>query len=132
MSEAIVYVDRSRIRSSDIAGLRDALANLAEFVREREPQLLLYGFVVDEPTATMHVVAVHPDSESLETHLGVGGPGFRAVGAFIELQQIEVFGRPTAAVLAKLQEKAAMLGTDAQVTVHELASGFERLSALQA
>ena len=128
MSDAIVYVDRSVIRSPDLAGLRQAVADLTEFVRTHEPRLLFYGFEIDEPSSTMRVVAVHPDLESLETHLGIGGPHFRKVGAFIDLQQIEVFGRPTAAVLEQLQQKAAALGTGARVDVHELASGFERLS----
>jgi hypothetical protein len=130
MSEPILYVDRSIIRSPDLAGLREAVANLTEFVHEREPQLLFYGFEIDEPTSTMRVVAVHPDSESLETHLGIGGPEFRKVGAFIDLQQIEVFGRPSATVLGQLRQKAAVLGKDAHVDVHELASGFERISTL--
>ena len=128
MTEAIVYIDRSVIRSPDIEGLREAVANLTRFVREREPQLLLYGIEIDDSTSTVRVVAVHPDVESLETHLGIGGPEFRKVGAFIDLQQIEIFGRPSAAVLDQLRQKAAMLGTDAQVAVHELATGFERFS----
>ena len=130
MSEPIVYVDRSVIRSPDLAGLRAAVADLTELVREREPQLLFYGFEVDGQAATMRVVAVHPDSESLATHLAVGGPGFRKVGEFIDLQHIDVFGRPTANVLERLHEKAAMLGTHASVSVHEFAAAFERLSTL--
>ena len=131
MSEPIVYVDRSAIRSPDLSGLRAAVADLTEFVRVSEPQLLFYGFEIDGPAATMRVIAVHPDSESLATHLGIGGPSFRRVGAFIELQQIDVFGRPTAEVLEGLRQKAAMLGTGASVSVHELASSFERLSTLK-
>ena len=129
MSEALVYLDQSVIRDPDLAGLRAALADLTAFVREREPQLLFYGFEIDEPSSTMRVIAVHPNSASLETHLGVGGPEFRKAGAFIDLQQIDVFGQPSADVLERLHEKAAMLGTAARVTVHPLASGFERLSA---
>ena len=130
MSEPIVYLDESAILDVDIAALREAVAELTEFVREREPQLLFYGFAIDERTSTMRVAAVHPDSESLELHLGVGGPGFRKVGAFIELQRIDVFGRPSPLVLERLRQKAAMLGTDAHVEVHEFASGFERLSTV--
>ena len=131
MSEPILYIDRSAIRSPDVVGLREAVAGLTEFVRRREPRLLLYGFEIDEASATMEVVAVHPDSASLETHLTIGGPEFRKVGAFIDLQQIEVYGRPSADVLDQLRQKAAMLGTDAGVSVHELAFGFERLSNLR-
>jgi hypothetical protein len=131
MSEPIVYIDRSVIRSPDVAGLRKAVADLTRFVRDREPQLVFYGFEIDEGTSTMRVVAVHPDSESLETHLGVGGPEFRKVGAFIDLQQIDLFGRPGSAVLEQVRQKAAMLGTDAQVMVHTFESAFERLSNLR-
>ena len=135
---AIVYVDRSVIRSPDIAGLRQALAGLTEFVREREPQLLLYGFEIDEQTATMRVIAVHPDAASLALHLSIGGPEFRKVGAYIELQvavavalqEILVFGTPTDTVRQQLLDKAAMLGTDVRVHVGELASGFDRISAI--
>ena len=49
----------------------------------------------------------------------------------ITAQQIEIFGRPSAAVLEQLRRKAAMLGTDAHVAVHELATGFERLSTFK-
>ena len=85
MSEPILYLDRSVIRSPDLARLRESVADLTEFGREREPRLLFYGFEIDEQTATMRVVAVHPDSESLGMHLDIGGPEFRRVGAFIDL-----------------------------------------------
>jgi hypothetical protein len=130
MPGPIVYHDRSVIRSPDVAGLRQALSDLTEFVREREPQLLFYGFSIDEASSAMHVLAVHPDSDSLELHLGIGGPEFRKAGAFIELQRIEVFGEITDAVREALREKAAMLGKNAGVSVLGLASGFERISAL--
>ena len=127
---AIVYIDRSVIRSPDIAGLREAVRGLTEFVREREPQLLFYGFEIDEPTATMRVIAVHPDAASLELHLAIGGPEFRKVGAFIDLQEISVFGTQTDSLREQLLEKAAALGTAARVHCGELAAGFERLATL--
>ena len=127
---AIVYIDRSVIRSPDIAGLRGALAGLTEFVREREPQLLLYGFDVDEPTATMRVIAVHPDTASLALHLAIGGPEFRKAGAYIDLQEITVFGAVPDAIREQLRAKAAALGTAAQVHIRELASGFDRIAGL--
>ena len=130
MPGSIVYIDRSAIRSPDVAGLRRAVADLVEFVRAREPQLQFYGFEIDEPSSTMRVIAVHPDSASLELHLGIGGPEFRKVGAFIDLQQIDVFGEPAPAIGDQLRQKAAMLGTDAQVIVHRLDSGFDRLPAV--
>lgn len=128
MPGPIVYLDRSVIRSPDVPGLRQAVADLTAFVREREPQLLFYGFEIDEATSSFGVVAVHPDSASLELHLTIGGPEFRKVGAFIDLQRIDVFGTIDPSVEALLRQKAAMLGANAQVSMHPLASGFERLA----
>lgn len=130
MPGPIVYIDRSTIRSPDVEGLRAAIGNLVGYVRDREPQLLHYGFAIDQADRTMHVVAVHPDAASLELHLGIGGPQFAKVGAYIDLERIDVFGVPGSAVLEQLRQKAERLGTNATVSVHELAAGFDRLSSL--
>ena len=127
MADSIVYLDHSTIRSADIEGLRAAVDDLVEFVRQREPQLTVYAFEIDPARGIMSVVAVHPDSASLERHLGIGGPEFRKVGAFIELGSIDVYGVPSEAALQQLREKGRLLGRDVPVTVHRLASGFTRL-----
>ena len=131
MAESIVYLDRSTIRSDDLDGLRRAVTALVDFVRKEEPQLLLYGFEIDESRRSMSVVAVHPDSASLERHLGVGGPAFREVGAFIELRAIDVYGVPSQAALDGLRAKARLLGHDVPVQVHALSPGFNRLAAVR-
>ena len=41
-----------------------------------EPQLISYGVFINEEAARMTVVAVHPDSASLEFHMEIGGSGF--------------------------------------------------------
>jgi hypothetical protein len=128
MSDPIVYLDRSVITSADIDGLRTAVRELVDFVRGREPQLLFYGFEIDADRRALSVVAVHPDSASLELHLGVGGPGFARVGAFIELRSIDVYGAPSEPALRQLHAKADALGHDVPVVVHELASSFARIS----
>ena len=73
----------------------------------------------------MTVVAVHPDSGSLEFHLETGAPEFQTFAELIELQKIEVYGRVSDAVQARLYRKAQGLG-NATVTVHELFAGFAR------
>jgi quinol monooxygenase YgiN len=126
-SHPIVYIDRSEIQSGKVNDVRLAVAELVAFVRAQEPQLISYGFYIDDEALTMYVVAVHPDSSSLERHLTVGGPLFRKVGEFIDLQAIDVYGEPSDAVREQLQQKARMLGTSATVAVHGLATGFARL-----
>jgi hypothetical protein len=126
MSMPIVYIDRSDIRPGMVADLRRAVHDLVAFVEAREPQLISYSFHIDSGASTMTVVAVHPDSASLELHLNIGGPEFRKVGAFITLRLIEVFGEPSETALGQLHEKARMLG-DAAVTVRAPDAGFARI-----
>jgi hypothetical protein len=128
MGKPMVYIDRSDIRPGKVADVRAAVSGLVDFVEAREPQLISYAFYIDDEASTMTVVAIHPDSASLELHLNIGGPEFRKVGEFITLRQIEVFGEPTEAALGQLQEKAVMLGGGG-VVVRTAAAGFSRVAS---
>jgi hypothetical protein len=126
MPDPILYVDRSEIGSGKLAEVRAKLSDLVAFIEANEPQLIAYSFFVDEVTSTMTVVAVHPDSASMQLHLDIGGPKFREFASLITLKSIDVYGAPSETVLGQLREKAEMLG-GATVTVHALAAGFTRL-----
>ncbi|MEV7567942.1 hypothetical protein [Streptomyces tanashiensis] len=126
MAEPLFYVDRSEILDGRIEQARDGMLDLAAFVAEREPQLMAYHFYLDESASTMSVVAVHPDSASMERHLELGGPKFRAFGSLIRMRSIDVYGQPSPSVVDRLRQKAEYLG-GASVTVHTHQAGFSRL-----
>lgn len=126
VAEPIVYIDCSEIREGKVGALKTLIAELVEFVHAHEPQLISYGMYLDESTGCMRVVAIHPDSASLEFHMKIGGPEFRKFTELLELRTIDVYGRPSDVVLDLLREKAAMLGGDARVAVHALHAGFGR------
>ncbi len=125
MSQPIVYIDTSSIREGKLGELERAMKRLAEFVEENVPQLISYGFFLDEDRTRMTVVAVHPDSASLEFHMDVGGTEFRKFADLIDLETIAVYGRVSGAVLERLHQKARMLGRGT-VEVHEFYAGFAR------
>ncbi len=125
MAGPIVYVDRSDVRAGRLPELREAVQRLVAFVEEREPQLLAYGFHIDEALSAMWVVAVHPEPSSLELHLRIGGPEFRRLRELIVLRSIDVYGEPDEAIVALLEEKARMLG-GATVAIHPQSAGFTR------
>lgn len=127
MSDPIVYIDRSEIREGKLGQLKAAIVDLVGFVEDREPQLISYAFYIEDGTLT--VVAVHPDSASLEFHMDVGGPRFQAFAELLRLRSIEVYGRPSEAARQRLEQKAAMLGDGGGVVIHELEAGFERFGA---
>lgn len=129
MAEAIVYIDHSEIRLGKLEELKRGITELVEFVHAHEPQLILYAFYIDEENSSMTVVAVHPDSASMEFHMRIGGPEFRKLADFIDLRLIEVCGEPSGTVLHQLHEKAQMLGEYGRVDVHAFHAGFARLPA---
>jgi hypothetical protein len=128
MHPPIVYIDTSAIRDGKLDELEEAMRHLAAFVDAKVAQLISYGFFLDEKRTHMTVVAVHPDSASLEFHMDVGREEFRKFADLIDLLTIEVYGAVSDDVLERLHQKARMLG-DGTVTVHELYAGFARAPA---
>jgi hypothetical protein len=124
-SHPLVYVDTSTIREGKLEALKVAMDTLAAFVKAHMPRLISYGFFLDERREHMTVIAVHPDSESLEVHMDEGREEFRKFSDLIVLSRIEVYGRVSDAVLERLHQKADMLGAKT-VVVHEFATGFAR------
>ena len=125
MSQPIVYVDTSAIREGKLTELEAAMNSLAAFFEANVPQLISYAFHLDGERTQMTVVAVHPDSASLEFHMDVGAAEFRKFADLIDLVRIEVYGRVSDAVLKRVHQKAQMLGRGT-VTVHDFYAGFAR------
>lgn len=128
-SEPIVYIDHSEIRDGSLEELKAGIRKLVAFIDAHEPQLISYGFHIDEDAARMAVVAVHPDSASLELHLEVGGPEFRKLAHLIDLRSIEVYGRPSEKVLELLRQKADALGDAGGVVSTGRFDGFTRVAS---
>ena len=124
-SGLIVYIDRSDVSEDRKQDLKAGIRRLVDVIQSREPQLISYAFHLDDEAAVMTVVAVHPDSASLELHLEIGRTEFRKLADMITLRQIEVYGSVSDKARAMLQEKATMLG-GRDVTVHERFAGFDR------
>ncbi|HZJ51259.1 MAG TPA: hypothetical protein VFF07_10540 [Actinomycetota bacterium] len=57
MVEPIVYIDRSKIREGKLEELKAATHELVEFVDSSEPQLITYGFYLNESGTQMTIVA---------------------------------------------------------------------------
>jgi hypothetical protein len=126
VSENIVYIDRSDILEGKLEELKEGINELVEFVDAHEPQLISYGFFINEEAARMTVVAVHPDSASLEFHMEIASSAFRRLSGFIKLTTIEVYGRPSDKALKLLRQKAQMLGEGDSVVLQEPQAGFAR------
>ena len=78
MPPPIVYIDTA-IREGKLEELEVAMNDLVTFVKTNVTQLLSYGFFLNKDRTQMTVVAVHPDSASIEFHMDVCGAEFRKV-----------------------------------------------------
>ena len=123
-SEPIVYIDHSDVRDGSLEELKAGVRRLVDFIDAREPQLISYGFYVDEAASKMTVVAVHPDSASLELHMEIGSAEFRKLAHMLTLTSIECYGRPSERALEQLREKEAILGDGGTVVSIGRFAGF--------
>jgi hypothetical protein len=128
-SDPILYIDRSDIRRDSLDELKRGVQQLVDFIDAREPRLLAYGFYIDDEAATMTVVALHPDSSSLELHLDIGGAEFRKLAPLLTLTAIECYGRPSPRALDQLRRKATALGNGATVVTLGRYAGFAHFLA---
>jgi quinol monooxygenase YgiN len=126
MSEPLISLDTSLIRDGRLDELKEAVAELVEFVRSNEPRPIAYEVYFDEAGSRMTVVQVHPDSASMEYHMTVAGPAFAGFAELITLSTLDVYGKPSEELLELLRRKVQMLG-DATVIVHDLQAGFARI-----
>jgi hypothetical protein len=131
-SEPIVYVDHSDVREGSLEELKAGICRLVDFIDAREPQLLAYGFYIDEAAAKMTVVAVHPDAASLELHMDIGRAEFRKLAHLLTLTSIECYGRPSERALEQLRQKAAALGDGGTVVSVGRFAGFTHLASVTA
>lgn len=127
MGEPIILVDSSTIRDGKQAELDVAMKELVAFVEANEDRPILYDMFVDEDRATITVVQIHPDSESVELHMKVAGPVFAKFSSLLVMAKMDVYGSPSPSLMEALRAKAKMLGGSGALGIHELRAGFARL-----
>ncbi|MFC6716758.1 hypothetical protein ACFQGT_17105 [Natrialbaceae archaeon GCM10025810] len=128
MSEVIIYVDQSTVRDGKLDELKAAMTELVEFVNANEPDILSYNVYFSEDGNQMAVVHAHADSASLAYHMQVAGPEFPPIGEFIELEAIDVYGRPSEELVHVFEEKVSTLG-HGRVSIHDRHDGIDRISS---
>jgi hypothetical protein len=115
-------VGDSRIFEGKFEKLKAAMAELAELVKAKEPQIIAYNVYLNENGMQLIVLQVHPDSASAEFHMEVTGSAFPK--ELINLSLIDIYGTPSQSLLDKL--RLSETTGSVSVFVHELSSGFSR------
>jgi hypothetical protein len=103
--------------------------DLVEFLASSEPRLIAFNEYLNDAGDEVTVVQVHPDAASMEAHIEIVRE--RAQQAYAETLdatvRIQVFGKPTDAILEALRRQA---GSGVEITVNdEHLGGFTRSAA---
>jgi hypothetical protein len=124
-----IFIATNRLKAGRLDLERDRVPGLVEFIEANEPRLIAFNEYVNEAGDEVTVVQVHPDAESVEAHLEIVGE--RAREAYAQTLdatvRIQVFGRPTQAILDTLRQQASS-GVEISVNGEHL-GGFIRSAA---
>jgi quinol monooxygenase YgiN len=128
MSQPFIFVGTHKIKKGKLEEYKKLLPELVEVVETNEPRLIAFNLYVDEDSNRITGVQVHPDAASMEFHMKVVAEHIREAYDYIEkTESIDVFGKPTDALLGMLRQ-AAPPGTPLRVLpIHE--AGFTRTNA---
>ncbi len=125
MPVPLVFVDISEIVPGKLEDVKARFEELAAFVEGNEPRALSYNVFFNADETVVTVLQVHPDSASMELHMKAGAELFRKFAGLLTMRTMEIYGEPSAELLAAMRAKAAMLGASG-VDVHHLHAGFTR------
>jgi hypothetical protein len=126
MSGPFVFIATNRLKPGMLDAETARVPGLVDFVRAHEPRVIAFNEYVNDDGTEVAVVQLHPDSASMEFHMGVIAE--RAAAAYAETVErtmsIQVFGAPSNAVVELLQRQAGA-GIPLSVKPHHL-GGFTR------
>ena len=129
MSSPFIFIATNRLKPGQLESERKRVPGLVEFIEASEPRLIGFNEFVNESGDEVTVVQIHPDASSMEAHMEIVRE--RAQAAYAETLdatvRIQVFGRPTEAILEALRQQAGA-GVDISVNGEHL-GGFVRSSA---
>ena len=69
MNGTFVFVGNWTIKEGRVEDARKALSEHTDFVEINEPRLISFNFYIDGDTRRVTCVQVHPDADSMATHM---------------------------------------------------------------
>jgi hypothetical protein len=126
MSGPFIFIATNRLKPGMLDAETARVPGLVDFVHTHERRVIAFNEYASEDGTEVAVVQVHPDSASLEFHVGVIAE--RAAAAYAETVErttsIQVFGMPSNAVVELLHRQAGA-GVPLSVKPYHL-GGFTR------
>lgn len=125
----LIYVGTHKIQPDKLDVARKSARELAEFLEANHPRMVAFQIFIDDDAATMTVIQVHPDDDSLALHLELARERIASAYDFlVGTTRIDIFGTPNEA----LGQQIVAMAMGAPLSFHTADAGFSRLGALTA
>ncbi len=123
MSGPLIMISRSTVKPGQREAYQAHCNEATEMVESEEPRMIAFNSWASEDGLEVSTVQVHPDADSLDTHLKLYGERLaERVARAVDSYEISIWGAPSESTLAFLE---AMPGLQVRVLpVHE--GGFLR------
>ena len=96
MNEPFIHIGSYGVRPGFLDVAPERLRDIAALVKEQEPQLQSFHFYLDEEHGRAICVQVHPDAESMATHMAVIAQHLATAWDWLDLESSsqQVLGTP--------------------------------------
>ena len=129
MHGPLIFIATNRLKPGRLDSEQARVPGLVEFVEANEPRLIAFNEYVNEGGDEVSVVQVHPDADSMATHMKVGMEHFaEAYAEYLEPEStLQIYGTLKGDLIDAMSA-AAQTGVDEDsVTIREAFAGFDRL-----
>jgi quinol monooxygenase YgiN len=125
-----IFIGTHKIKPGKREAFKAHLARFcSEIVEPQEPRLhSFYGYTAPD-SDLVTIVQVHPDADSMATHMHVGMEHFaEAYAEYLEPEStLQIYGTLTADLIQAISDAAQTEGDQNSVTIREPFTGFDRL-----
>ena len=130
MTAPFIFIGTHKIKPGKREAFKTYFATFcSEIVEPQEPRLhSFYGHTAPD-SDVVTVVQVHPDADSMATHMKVGVEHFaEAYAEYLEPEStLQIYGTLTADLIEAISAAAQTEGDENSVTIREPFTGFDRL-----
>jgi quinol monooxygenase YgiN len=103
MSGPLIFVSHSRVKPGKLETYRAHCTAAVELVESEEPQMIGFHLYASENGSEVSTVMVHPDAESLDTHLKLFVERLAdGVMDVVDSYEVDVYGKPSDSALQAL------------------------------
>jgi hypothetical protein len=106
MSEPIIFVSQQRIKPGKLEGYRQFAQNIAAQFEANRPGTVSFLGYTNEAGTEATFIYTFPSAEAMQAHVQYAAEVAKGSSEFIDVLRLEIYGRPTDAILDGMRKLA--------------------------